>query len=106
MAATKPTLTVWPASTLLVLSKGKNLASCRSSGARKLNCSLTSRLRRRSASPSRCPCPAAPTRRSSEATRVYRAVLLGLIHSLLSWADRKGDQWLGRRAALVSQERK
>jgi len=62
MAATKPTLTVWPASTLPVLSKGESLASCRSSGARKLNCSLTSRLRRRSASPSRCPCPAAPTR--------------------------------------------
>jgi putative ABC transport system substrate-binding protein len=32
----------------------------------------------------------APTRSSSETPRVHRAVLLGLIGSILGWADRKG----------------
>ena len=41
-----------------------------------------------------------------ERTRVHRAVLLGLIGSILGWADRKGDQWLCRRGDLVSQRRK
>src|SRR6516225_2271601 len=41
-----------------------------------------------------------------ERTRVHRSVLLGLIGSILGWADRKGNQWLCRRGDLVSQRRK
>src|SRR5262245_31660200 len=41
-----------------------------------------------------------------ETARVHRAVLLGLVGSILGWADRKGDQWLCRRGDLVSQRRK
>src|SRR5262249_5823239 len=38
-----------------------------------------------------------------EKARVHRAVLLGLINSLLSRADRTGVQWLCRRGDLGSQ---
>jgi putative ABC transport system substrate-binding protein len=38
-----------------------------------------------------------------QGARMHRAVLLGLIGSILGWADRKGDQWLCRRGDLGSQ---
>src|SRR5262249_60159767 len=55
---------------------------------------------RHSASKCRRPCWLGPTRSSNE-DAVHRAVLLGLIGSIVGWADRKGDQGLGGGGDLV-----
>src|SRR5262249_536416 len=54
-----------------------------------LLCKLTWLPPRRLASPCRIACSPAVTRRSNEAARVHRAVLLGLIGSILGWAGRR-----------------